>query len=122
MFIGYGWAEWLTFGLAAFFIATGFVNFTGPAGMRRGFEEWGFPNWWHYVNGTVLLATGMLLIILPTRLVGFGLGLLECLAIYITLLRHRAYGHLPPSVLLLAALALAYMGLYGAELPLSSLA
>jgi hypothetical protein len=52
-----------------------------------------------------------------TRPFGFLLGLLEFMAIYATLLRHQAFSHLPPSVVLLVVMAIAYWGLYGFGVP-----
>lgn len=117
MIFGFSWAEWLTWLLALFFVVNGVINFTGPQAMRDGFRDWGFPPYWHLVNGAILLLTGLLLAYPPTRPLGFLLGLLECIAIYATLIRHRAFSHLPPSVVLLEVMAIAWWGVYGLSLP-----
>ena len=44
------------------------------------------------------------------RSLGFALGALECLAIYATLIRHRQFAHLPPSIVLMVLIALAFWG------------
>jgi hypothetical protein len=117
MLFGFSWAQWLTWLLAAFFAVNGVINITGPKAMRDSFAEWGFPGYWHIVNGAILLLTGILLVLPQTRPFGFGLGVLECLAIYITLIRHKAFSHLPPSVVMLIVLGVAWWGLYGLGLP-----
>ncbi|MNL57359.1 hypothetical protein D3C87_1809150 [compost metagenome] len=84
--------------------------------MRDNYQRWGFPEGWHIVNGAVCLAIGVLLLVPSLRPFGFALALLECLAIYATLIWNKDASHLPPSVILLALIALAYWGLYGLAL------
>ena len=86
-------------------------NLAGLEGVREGFRRWGFPPWFHLLNGTVNLVTGVALIWPPTRGLGLRLSVLICLAIWITLIRHRDLRHLPPSVLLFALTLLAAWGL-----------
>lgn len=113
MISGFPWAMLLTWLLTTFFLADGVINLIGKQVPRDGFVRWGFPSWWHLVNGAVLFVTGVLLAYPPTQFLGFALGALECLAIYATLVRHREWAHFLPSVVLLALLATAYLGTYG---------
>jgi len=113
MFNHLPWADGLTWLLSLFFIINGAINLAGPPALREGFARWGFPSWWHLVNAAVLFACGILLAFPDLRFFGFALGLLECLAIYAVLIRHGDYRHLPPSIVLLLLMALAFAGLYG---------
>jgi uncharacterized membrane protein HdeD (DUF308 family) len=113
MIFGFAWPTLLTYVLTAFFLANGVINLMGKQALRDGFARWGFPAWWHLVNGAVLLVAGVLLAYPPTQFLGFALGALECLAVFATLARHRDWAHFPPSVILLVLLALAYWGTYG---------
>jgi len=117
MLFGFSWAQWLTWLLAAFFVVNGVINIVGPKPMRDSFRDWGFPSYWHMVNGAVLLLTGVLLLTPQLRPLGFLLGALECLAIWITLVRVKALSHLSPSLVMFVILAVAYLGIYGPALP-----
>jgi len=113
MIFGFHWALLLTGLLGVMFVGNGVVNAIGPANMRDGFRRWGFPAWWHLVNGAICLAIGALLFVTGLRPLGFALAALECFAIVLTLLWNREPGHLPPGIILLGLVGLAYWGLYG---------
>jgi uncharacterized membrane protein HdeD (DUF308 family) len=113
MIFGFHWAILLTALLGMAFMANGIVNAIGPTMMRDNYRRWGFPNGWHLVNGAVCLAVGVLLLVPFLRPFGFALALLECLAIYATLIWNRDTSHFVPSVILLALLGIAYWGIYG---------
>ncbi|MBI4048396.1 MAG: DoxX family protein [Devosia nanyangense] len=117
MVLGIGWPVWLTWLLVVFFVGDGIVSAIGPEPMREAFVNWGFPDWWHWVNAAVCLTIGILLAFEVTRPFGFLLGALECFAIYVTLIRAGEFAHLPPSIVLLALITLAYWGNYGWRLP-----
>ncbi len=103
------WPIWLAWILALFFAVNGVVNLIGPKGMRDSFARWGYPSWFHLLNGILQLAIAVLLLMGATRLLGLGLGTLLCLAIFATLIRHHEAAHLLPSVvLLLVILVTAY--------------
>ncbi|MBJ3785831.1 DoxX family protein [Devosia sediminis] len=112
MIFGTYWAIALTATLGVFFLADGFVSLIGPKPMRVAFVRWGYPRWWHLVNAAVCLTIGVLLFIPPLRPIALILAALECLAIFATMIRNRQPAHLPPSVILLALVALAAWGLY----------
>ena len=113
MIFGYHWAILLTMLLGILFVANGIVNVTGPKAMRDNYQRWGFPRGWHLVNGAVCLITGVLLLIPSLQPFGFLLAALECFAIYATLIWNKDKSHLPPSIILLILLVVAYWGLYG---------
>lgn len=116
MIYGFHWALLLTGLLSIFFLGDALVSAIGPKPMRESFMKWGFPGWWHLVNAAVCLTVGILLLVPGLRPLGFALGALECLAIFVTLIRAKEPGHLPPSVFLLCLLCVAYWGLYGFSL------
>jgi hypothetical protein len=109
MIIGIAWSVWLAWFLALFFTVNGVVNIIGPKGMRDSFARWGYPSWFHLLNGALQIVIAVLLVMDTTRLLGLGLGVLLCLAIFATLIRHHEAAHLLPSiVLLLVILVTAY--------------
>jgi hypothetical protein len=79
------WTVWLAYLLAAFFCINGVVNIIGPRGMRESFAAWGYPSWFHIVNGTIQLGAGVLLLADATRVLGLGLGILVCMGVFVTL-------------------------------------
>ena len=117
MIFGFHWAQVLVGILGVFFLGDGVVSAIGPKPMRESFVKWGFPAWWHLVNAAVCLTTGVLLLIPGLQPFGLILGALECFAIFATLIRNNEAAHLPPSVILLALILVAYWGLYGFALP-----
>jgi hypothetical protein len=117
MIFGFSWPFLLTCLLGLAFIVNGVANAIGPREMRENFTRWGFPRGWHLVNAAVCLTTGVLLLVPPAVPIGFVLAALECLAIYLTLVINREFKHLPPSMILLAILGMAFFGTYGLTLP-----
>lgn len=117
MIFGFGWATWLTWLLAAFFLADGVMSAIGPEPMRLAFANWGFPSWWHLVNAVVCLLVGIMLLFPATRPLGFLLGAAECFAIFAVMIHHREFAHMAPAAVLLLLLTLAYWGSYGWRLP-----
>ena len=103
MIIGMAWPVWLAWILALFFAANGMVNIIGPKSMRDGFARWGYPSWFHLLNGALQLAIAVLLLMGATRLLGLGLGILLCLVIFVTLVRlQRCFAGADLATLLLA--------------------
>lgn len=100
MILGFHWGMWLTWLLAVFFIGNGVVNWIGPKAMLDGFAKWGFPNWFHRLNGVLQLIAGVLLLFPATFYAGIALGLVICAGIFATLIRHKEFSHLPPGAIL----------------------
>ena len=110
MIIDTSWPLWLAWILALFFAGNGVINIIGPKGMRDSFARWGYPSWFHLLNGALQLVIAILLVMDTTRLLGLGLGVLLCLAIVATLIRHHEAAHLLPSVVLLLVILMAVHG------------
>lgn len=98
--------------LGLIFVASGIANLIGPAGMRAGFARWGYPDYWHLVNGFLLLAAGVMAVLAPTRLLGLVLGALICVAALATLIRHREISQTLPSIILSVAAILDALALW----------
>ena len=111
MDLSHSWPIWLAYALAAFFCINGIVNVIGPKGMREGFARWGFPSWFHIANGRIQLLAGLLLIAEATRFLGLALGVLVCLGVFVTLIRHSEFSHLPPGIVLLFFILMDVWGL-----------
>ena len=97
--------------VVALFVVNGVLNHAGLKAIREGFARWGYPRWFHLVNAIVCIAIGVTIAWYPTRPFGLLLSLIFCLAVWATLLRHRDFRHLPPSVLLAGVTVLAAWGL-----------
>lgn len=111
MIFNYSWAVWLAWILAAFFIGNGIANVIGLKPIRDGFARWGFPSWFHIANGILDIAVGAMIAWYPTRAPGLLLAALICVAVWITLIRHKEWAHLPPSVVLSVIVLLTAWGL-----------
>jgi len=105
MIYGVPSASLLAWILVVAFLGAGLFNIRGSASTRAGFVRWGYPAWWNVVTGGLELFASALIAIPPTRLVGVLLGTAICLAAVATVIRHREYAHLPPSVALTALFA-----------------
>ena len=106
-----GWAVWLTWLLALFFVANGVANLFNPKPFREGFARWKFPSWFHLFNGVFQIVTGILLVFPATRWLGFALALVVSVGVYATLIRFREYAHMGPVTILSALVLLAIWGL-----------
>jgi hypothetical protein len=110
--VGVGWAVWLTWALALFYIGNGVANFFNTKPFREGYEKWRLPPWFHNFNGVFQVVTGALLVFAATRWLGFLMAIAVSLGVYGTLIRHREFSHLPPITILTALLLIAMWGLY----------
>ncbi len=108
------WTVWLAYLLAAFFCINGVVNIVGPKGMRESFAAWGYPSWFHILNGAIQLGAGVLLLADATRILGLVLGILICMGVFATLARFRQFSHLPPGVTLFVLVLVDLWGLTSA--------
>lgn len=113
MLSGSSWAIWLLWLLIAFFAVNSVVNAINPRPMRESYARWGFPSWFNFVNAGMEAAAAALLYFPETRLIGFAIGLVICLGIFATLIRHGEYSHMGPGLVLFAAICLTLWGLYG---------
>ncbi len=87
--------------LAAFFAVGAFANITASGQAREEYQRWGYPEWFHYVTGTLELAVAVFLVFPATRLAGYALGVVVMGAATTTLLFHAEYFHaLAPLIVL----------------------
>jgi hypothetical protein len=59
--------------VAALFAVAGVVNLTGRGAVKRDFERWGYPAWFHLLCGALELLSAALLFGQQTRVVGLTL-------------------------------------------------
>ena len=107
---GIGWAVWLVWLLALFFVANGIANLFNPKPFRDDFARWKFPGWFHLFNGAFQIVTGLLLVFEQTRWLGFALAVAVCLGVYGTLVRFREFPHMLPVTILSALVLIAMWG------------
>jgi DoxX-like family len=98
------WIQMFTWLLAAFFVVgfainTFAVNMVGPE-----YDRWGYPDWFHFVTGGLELVVALLLLSVPTRLLGVALGCAIMLAAIATVVRHREYHRAGPPLIVLVLL------------------
>ncbi|GBQ89431.1 DoxX family protein [Asaia krungthepensis] len=86
----------------------GLVNLLGRDALRVQFVQWGYPGWWCRVTGVLEWACVALMIFPQTRPVGLGLASMILLAVLVTLLRWRAFSHLPAPGMLVVLLVLGW--------------
>ncbi|MDO7925647.1 DoxX family protein [Pseudomonas sp. KFB-139] len=96
--------EALPWALAAFFLLGGIVNWIAPARIRKDYERWRYPGWFHYVTGGLEIIAAILFIFPQTRIAGSILAIAIMGGAFATLIFHREYKHalLPALVLFLA--------------------
>lgn len=99
------WAKVLRFLVIAFFLLGGIGNLVGVANVADEFARWGYPRWFHYVAGTLELATAVLLAVRSSRLWGVLLGAALMTAAAATLLWHAEYAHALAPLLVLACVS-----------------
>lgn len=111
MILNYSWAVWLAWLLVVFFVVNGALNLAGLKAMKDSLLRWGFPARFHLINGVIHVVIGLLIAWYPTRPLGLLLGVLLCLTIGLTLIRHRAWAHMLPTILLLVLVVVDAWGL-----------
>lgn len=92
-------------GLVAFFLAGGIVNIVPPDAVRSDYERWGYPDWFHYVTGSIEILSAGLLALPRSRELGRATGATVMLAALGTLLLHVDYAHAAGPAIILTALA-----------------
>jgi hypothetical protein len=98
------WRQIFAWALAAFFVLGSLINiFSGQAGVE--YENWGYPDWFHFVTGGLELSTAVLLALAATRTLGAALGCTVMIAATLTVLIHGEYAHATLPILVLASTA-----------------
>ncbi len=92
--------------LSLAFLGAGVVNAAGSATIRDDFVRWGYPRWWNLVTGGLEVLVAALIAVPAARVAGLVLGAAICVAAVVTVVRHKNYGHVAPSVVLTALSAL----------------
>src|SRR6201998_3132525 len=93
------WRQVSALALAAFFVVGSLSNIFAPGSIYEEYLRWGYPHWFHFVTGSLELATAVLLAQARTRLWGSALGCAVVLAALATVPLHGEYGHgVPPLV------------------------
>jgi hypothetical protein len=100
------WTPILARALAAFFVVASAVNILFPTLVAAEYQRWGYPDWFHFVTGSLEIATAVLLFRTETRALGAALGCVVVFAAATTLIVHHEYPHaaLPIAVLALAVI------------------
>jgi DoxX-like family len=93
------WRQVLPIALAAFFVVGSLTNIFAPGSIYGEYLKWGYPRWFHFVTGSLELATAILLLRAPTRPLGVALGCTVMFAAFATVIIHGEYAHaVPPLV------------------------
>jgi hypothetical protein len=87
------WRQVSALALAAFFVVGSLTNIFAPGSIYEEYLRWGYPHWFHFVTGSLELATAVLLARAQTRLWGSALGCTVMLAALATVTLHGEYGH-----------------------------
>jgi hypothetical protein len=96
------WRQVLPLALATFFVVGSLSNLFAPQSIYEEYLRWGYPHWFHFVTGSLELATAVLLVRAPSRLLGSALGLAVMLAALGTVTIHSEYGHAAPPLVVAA--------------------
>jgi len=87
------WRQISALGLAAFFVVGSLTNIFASPSIYAEYLRWGYPEWFHFVTGSLELTTAVLLARAQTRLWGSALGSTVMLAALATVTLHGKYGH-----------------------------
>ncbi|MEM5447758.1 DoxX family protein [Paraburkholderia sp. BR14263] len=87
------WRQVLPLVLAAFFVVGSLSNIVAPRSIFEEYLKWGYPQWFHFVTGSLELMTALLLARPRTRLWGSALGCTVMLAALATVAVHGEFGH-----------------------------
>src|SRR5258708_24596504 len=101
------WRQVSALALAAFFVVGSLGNIFAPWSIYEEYLRWGYPHWFHFVTGSLVLTTAVLLPQARTRLRGSALGCTVMLAALATVTLHGDNGHgWPP--LIVATLSIVF--------------
>jgi hypothetical protein len=84
--------------VSAFFILGGVINVVAPGSTQAEYRRWGYPDWFHFVTGTLEFATAICLIFVASRLAGAGLGCAIMLSAAATVIVHGEYHRAAPPI------------------------
>ena len=87
------WRRVLPWLLAAFFVVGSLSNIVAPGPIVEEYLKWGYPDWFHFVTGSLELTTAVLLARARRRMWGSALGCIVMLAALATVTLHGEYGH-----------------------------
>jgi len=85
------WIQILNGALIAFFVLGFFINTFAVKVVGPEYCRWGYPDWFHFVSGSLELAVALLLLKNVTRPFGVALGSSIMLVAIATVVRHREY-------------------------------
>lgn len=77
--------------LSIFFIIGGVVNWIAPKSIRKDYERWNYPTYFHYITAILEITVSIFLLFINTRWIGFVLGLIIMGAAISTVIYHREY-------------------------------
>ena len=104
------WHQASGLALAAFFVVGSLSNIVAPGSIYEDYLRWGYPPWFHFVTGSLELATAVLLARTRTRPWGAALGCTVMLAALATVTLHGEYGHaVPPLVAATLSIAVGWI-------------
>jgi hypothetical protein len=85
------WIQILNWALIAFFMLGFLINTFAVQLVGPEYRRWGYPDWFHFVSGSLELAVALLLLKNVTRPFGVALGSSIMLVAIATVVRHREY-------------------------------
>ena len=94
------WRNVFALALAAFFVVGSLSNIFAPGTIYEEYLGWGYPSWFHFVTGSLELATAVLLARASTRILGSALGCAVMLGALATVTLHGEYGHAAPPLVI----------------------
>lgn len=100
------WNNVLAYLLSAFFLVGSITNIVNPDSIAADYARWGYPSWFHFVTGSLELATAALLLNSRFRFRGAMLGGAVMMAAVATVVLHGEHAHAiaPLMVLLLVTI------------------
>lgn len=87
------WKSILAWLLVSFFFVGAMGNIFVSENIAADYARWRYPDWFHYVTGSLELITAILLALRSSRLWGALLGSLVMVGAILTLLVHQEFGH-----------------------------
>jgi hypothetical protein len=106
------WIRVLAWALAAFFLVGFFINTFAVKLVGPDYKRWGYPDWFHFVNGVLELAVAALMATAPTRPYGLLLGACIMAAAIATVVYHREYHRGVPALIVLTLMSIVAWGMW----------